>query len=63
MRTIGKKNKKIVRDLVKKAQSKNMTGAQEITEFVIEQIDGSILDKWEGAHDEVKCLVWDYVFE
>ena len=63
MRTIGAKNKRLVKVLVNKAKRKGLEGIKEITEYVIERLPEQVFDTWEGAYAEIENLISDLVFE
>jgi len=60
MRTIGKKNKTLVRKLTQQAFDRH---ERYIFEYVKEKLPLHVFDTWEGAYNEVERLVDDIIME
>jgi len=63
MRSIGKKNIRLIKEAVVKAKQAGLTGAKEIEQRVEDLIPDSVWGVWEGAYDEVKRVIWDEVMK
>jgi len=62
MRSIGKKNIKLVKSLVHEAQKNHLEGQKEILDYVIDKLPEKVFDTWEGSYQEIQNIVWDTVF-
>jgi len=58
-RTIGKRNKDMVRKMVMAELNAGRTGLLEIEDRVMAALPVAVLDTWEGAHSEVIRMVGD----
>lgn len=56
MRSIGKKNIKLVQSITKE-EIKN--GYENLEERVIEKLSSGLWDLWEGADSEIRRIIWD----
>lgn len=61
MRSIGIKNRNLVVRTTKELVRQGHAGIRHITEKVIEALPERLWDTWEGAHEEIKRLVWDTI--
>ncbi len=59
-RTIGVKNKNLLKRLVKEARNKDIHSDYAIFEYVKERLDSSVFDTWEMAYSEIENLVSEY---
>jgi len=63
-RTIGRKWKKKVKELVKSAQNEcGLNGISEIQAYVHEALPDEAYDTWEASYDEINRIVDDLVME
>lgn len=60
-RTIGKRNKNLVRKLVMAELNAGRTGLLEIEDRVMSTLPATVLDTWESAHDEIIRIIGDIV--
>jgi len=62
MRSIGRKNIKIVKDEVIKAINENHN-RWEVEEIVIDRLPSSLWDTWEMADSEIRRIISDTISE
>lgn len=66
MRSIGKKNIKLVRkltqDYIKKHQD-NLKTRDEVVEWVFGKLSTNVFNSWEGAHDEIINIIDEVIME
>jgi len=60
-RTIGSKNIKEVKRLVREAESKGIQHVRQVTAYVIAHLSDAVFDTWEMAYQEVEGICWDAV--
>jgi hypothetical protein len=62
MRSIGKRNKKLVEKLTLKAIKEGLQGVEEITKKVWEELPAELWETWEGADTEIDRIIEEVVF-
>lgn len=65
MRSIGKKNIKLVKQLVqgeiKERRRYEQVNFSEIRDVVLDKIPDKVFDIWESAHDEIERIIHDEI--
>ena len=60
MRTVGRKWKTVIRDLVRDAKRQGIYGNRKIFAYVKDKLPVECFETWEGAYNEIERLVWDF---
>jgi hypothetical protein len=60
MRSIGVKNRNLVKKLVAEANNKDIIGDKEVFEYVQDALPVKVFEIWEGAYTEIEHLCWEY---